>query len=178
MAKPTRPKMAPRPITPLEPKGYEAKRVTQRIQSQNLFEELDFDPRYVPWMYVDNVIQRAFALCLGQSPMGPRRIKCTDDGALYVAGIGGAYTRNVNKAGAAPDAYAAAITFTNPVGRLDVFTYDNQMVFKRSFNNIDWDDEITLFKDSFYSFDCVTKAFNVKNKVALSVANYTAVGWF
>lgn len=178
MAKPTPKKKERRPVVPFEPKGYDLKRVIQRIQSQNLFEDLDFDPKYVPWMFIDNVIQRAFALCLGQGPMGPRRIACTDEGALFVAGIGGAYTRNVNKTGAAPDAYGAPIVFTNPVGRLDLFTYDNQMVFKRSFNNIDWDDEITLFKDSFYSFDCVTKAFNVKNKVALSVANYTGVGWY
>lgn len=178
MAKPTAKKKEPRPVVAYEPTGYDIKRVVQRIQSQNLFEELDFDPKYVPWMFIDNVIQRAYALILGQGPMGPRRVKVTDDGALYVAGMGGAYTRNVNKDGAAPDDYDAAIVFTNPVGRLDLFTYDNKMVFKRSFNNIDWDDEITLFKDSFYSFDAVTKAFKVKNKVALSVANYIAVGWY
>ena len=27
-------------------------------------------------------------------------------------------------------------------------------------------------------FDCTTLAFNVQNKVALSVARYTVVGWY
>ena len=178
MAKPTPKKKAPRPIIALEPKGYEPKRVVQRIHSEKLFEVLDLDPKYVPWMYVDNVIQRVFARTLGQGPYGPVTIKCNEEGALFVAGVGGAYTRNVNLSGSAPDAYAAPLVFTSPVGRIDLFTYDNIMLFKRSRDNITWDDEMEIFKDSFYSFDCVTLAFNVQNKVALSVARYTVVGWF
>jgi len=178
MAKPTPKKTKPRPVVPIIPKGYDPVRVTQRLQAENLFEALGLDPRYVPWMYVDNVIQRVLARTMGQGPYGPVTIKCNEEGALFVAGVGGAYTRNVNLSGSAPDAYAAPLVFASPVGRIDLFTYDNIMMFKRSRDGINWDDPMEIFKDSFYSFDCVTLAFNVQNKVALSVARYTVVGWF
>lgn len=178
MAKPTPSKKAKRPVVPYEPKGYDAKRVMQRISSQNLFENLGFDATYLPWMFVDNVIQRVLARTMGQGPYGPVTIKCNEEGALFVAGLGGGYTRNETKAGAAPDAYAAAIVLTNPYGRIDIFTLDNKMVFKRTRDNVLWDDEIFLFKDSFYSIEVTTKAFNVKNFTPGSVANYYVVGWF
>jgi hypothetical protein len=178
MAKPTRKKTAARPIVPIVPKGYDPTRVMQRLSSDNLFESLGFDPKYVPWMFVDNVIQRVLARTMGQGPFGPVTIKCNEEGALFVAGLGGGYTRNVNLSGSAPDAYAAALVFPAPVGRIDIFTYDNVMLFKRSRDNVTWDDEYEIFKDSFYSLDCTTKAFNVQNKVALSVARYTVVGYY
>jgi hypothetical protein len=177
MAKPTPKKRAPRPIVPVEPKGYEAKRVLQRIQSENLFENLLFDPKYLPWMYVDNVIQRAIARVCGLGPYGPVTIKCSEDGSLFVSGIGGAYDSNETKQGAAPDDYGAAILFSKPMGRVDIFTLDNKMLIQRSRDNVKWDDEIFLFKDSFYSIDCTTLAFKVKNYVALAVANYRVIGW-
>lgn len=178
MAKPTPKKKTPRPITAIEPKGYDPKRITQRLNADNLFEALPFDPRYVPWMYVDNIIQRVLARTMGQGPYGPVTIKCNEEGALFVAGVGGAYTRNETKSGAAPDAYGAAVLFSAPMGRIDIFTLDNKMLIQRSRDNVTWDDEIFLFKDSFYSLDCVTKSFKVRNYVALSVANYRIVGWY
>jgi len=178
MAKPTPKKKAPRPITALEPKGYDPKTIYQRISSENLFEILGLDPKYVPWMYISNVIQRVFARTLGQGPFGPVPIKCNEEGALFVAGVGGAYTRNETKSGAAPDAYGAATLFSAAMGRIDIFTLDNKMLIQRSRDNVTWDDEIFLFKDSFYSVDCVTRAFKIKNYVAGQVANYRIVGWY
>jgi len=178
MAKPMPPKKKPRPIIAYVPKGYDPVTIFQRIQAENLFETIGLDPKYVPWMYISNVIQRVFARTLGQGPYGPVPIKCNEDGSLYVAGLGGAYTRNQNKTGTSPDAYGAAITFSQVAGRVDLFVYDNKMLFKRSRDNVTWDDEIELFKDSFYSFDCNTLAFNVKNYTAAQNARYAAVGWF
>jgi len=182
MAKPIPKKKAPRPIVPVEPKGYEPKRVYQKIQSENLFENLDFDPKYLPWMYLDNVIQRVIARVCGLGPYGPVTIKCSDDGSLFVAGLGGGYTRNVTiptvGEGAAPDDWSAPVLFPSAVGRVDIFTLDNKMLFQRSRDNVLWDDEIFLFKDSFYSIDVKTLAFKVKNFVALSVAHYRLIGWF
>lgn len=178
MAIPKRKKAPPRPIVAFEPKGYEPKTIFQRINSENLFETLDLDPKYLPWMYISNVIQRVFARTLGQGPFGPVPIRCNEEGSLYVAGLGGGYTRNEVKSGAAPDAYGAPILFSAPMGRVDIFTLDNKMLLKRSRDNVTWDDEIFLFKDSFYSIDCTTLAFMVKNYVALSVANYRLIGWY
>lgn len=178
MAKPKPKKKAPRPIVALEPKGYDPKTIFQRIDAENLFEQFGLDPKYVPWMYISNIIQRVFARTLGQGPFGPVPIRCNADGSLYVAGVGGAYTRNEKKAGNAPDAYGAAIVFSAPMGRIDLSTFDNKMVFKRSRDGVTWDDEIELFKDSFYSFDCVTLQFNVKNYAAGLTARYQAIGWY
>jgi hypothetical protein len=178
MAKP-RPKKKPaRPIVAYEPKGYEPKKIVQRIHAEDLFERIPLDPKYVPWFYVDNIIQRVFARTYGQGPIGPVPIKCNEEGALFVAGVGGAYTRNEVKFGAAPDAYGAAIEFSVPMGRVDIFTLDNKMLLVRSRDNVVWDDEIFLFKDSFYSIDCVTFAFKVQNFAAGLVANYRVIGWY
>jgi hypothetical protein len=178
MAKPTPKKKARRPIITYEPKGYEPKRIYQRLQSEKLFELLDLDPKYVPWMYVDNVVQRVFARTLGMGPYGPVPIKCSEDGSLFVSGIGGAYDTNVTKQGAAPDDYEGPILFDKPAGRVDIFTLDNKMIFKRSRDNVKWDDEIFLFKDSFYSIDVITKAFDIKNYTPGSTANYYIIGWY
>jgi len=178
MAKPTPKKKARRPIVTYEPVGYDPKRIYQRINSENLFEVMELDPKYVPWMYVDNIIQRVFARVLGMGPYGPVPIKCNEEGSLYVAGLGGGYTRNVTHSGAAPDDYGDPIVMAEPYGRLDIFTLDNKMLFKRSRDNVVWDDEIFLFKDSFYSIDVKTKAFNIKNYTPGQTANYYIVGWF
>jgi len=183
MAKPLPKKKEPRPIVPVEPKGYEPKRVYQKIQSENLFENLNFDPKYLPWMYLDNVIQRAIARVCGLGPYGPVTIKCNEEGALFVAGLGGGYTRNVTipptGEGTAPsDAYGDPILFPEPIGRVDIFTLDNKMLFQRSRDNVVWDDEIFLFKDSFYSIDVKTLSFKVMNFTSGQVAHYRVIGWY
>lgn len=178
MAKPkTKPKPK-RPVVAYEPKGYDPKQIIQQIRADKLFEQMALDPSYVPWMYVSNIVQRVFARTLGQGPFGPVTIKCNEEGALFVAGIGGAYTRNQVLSGAAPDAYGAAILFTEVCGRIDLFTMDNKMLFTRSRDNVTWDDEIFLFKDSFYSFDAKTLAFKLKNFVSGQTSNYRIVGWY
>lgn len=178
MAKPKPKKRAPRPVVAYEPKGYDIKRIVQKIHAENLFEAMALDPKYVPWFYVDNVIQRTFARTLGQGPFGPVPIKCNEEGSLYVAGLGGGYTRNEVKSGNAPDAYAAAIAFSAAMGRIDLFIFDQGAIVKRSRDGVTWDDEIELWKDSFYSFDCTTLQFNIKNKTAGLIARYQAIGWY
>lgn len=166
------------PVVAYTPKGYDPTTIYQRIKSENLFEALLLDPKYVPWMYVSNIIQRALARVVGQGPFGPVPIKCNEEGSLYVAGLGGAYTRNLTRSGNAPDAYGAPITFPQVMGRLDIFCLDNKMVFKRTRDNVVWDDQIELFKDSFYSIDCNTLMFNVKNYAAGSTARYQVIGYY
>lgn len=178
MAKPKPKKRAPRPIVAVEPKGYDPKTIFQRIDAENLFEVLGLDPKYVPWMYISNIIQRVFARTLGQGPFGPVPIKCNEEGSLYVAGLGGGYTRNEVKSGNAPDAYGAAIPFSGAMGRIDLFVFDQGAIVKRSRDGVTWDDPIELWKDSFYSFDCTTLQFNIKNKTAGLIARYQAIGWY
>lgn len=91
MAKPKQKKLLKRPVVPYEPAGYEIKRIVQKIKSEDLFENLILDPKYVPWFYIDNVIQRVFARMLGQGPTGPVVVKCTKEGSLSVVARGGAF---------------------------------------------------------------------------------------
>jgi hypothetical protein len=178
MAKPKQKAKPRRTIVPYEPSGYTPKQIYQKLQAENLFEVMKLDPSYVPWMYISNVIQRVFARTLGQGPFGPVPIRCNEDGSLYVAGIGGGYTRHEPIMGSAPDAYAAAIAFTAAMGRVDIFTFDNKMNFKRSRDGVTWDPTIELFKDSFYSIDCTTLQFNVQNYTPGLVARYQIIGWY
>jgi len=158
MAKPKPKKKAPRPIVTHEPKGYEPKRIYQKIQSEDLFENLAFDPKYMPWLYVDNVILRAFARMVGQGPYGPVVAKCTKDGSLAVVARGGAFDDYQRLEWA----YAAAgevkeFTFSQQVERIDLFTYGDRIDYQltRDLTKA-YGDKIELFEDSFYSLDFYT----------------------
>ena len=77
---------------PHEVTGVTPKRVFQKIKSEKIFEQdLEFEPSYVPWVYIENVIQRVLARMVGQGPFGPVTVKCTKDGSLAVVGRGGAF---------------------------------------------------------------------------------------
>lgn len=91
MAKPKPKKKEPRPIVAVDPKGYDIKRIAQLIRSEDLFEALDFDPKYVPLWYIDNVIQRVMARIVAQGPTGPVVVRATKEGSLSVVQRGGAF---------------------------------------------------------------------------------------
>ena len=77
---------------PPEVKGVTPKEIYQAIKSENLWEvDLDADPKYVPWMYITNIIMRVLARMTGQGPFGPVTVKCTADGSLAVVQRGGAF---------------------------------------------------------------------------------------
>jgi len=77
---------------PPEVKGVTPKRIVQQIKSEDLFEtDLEFEPKYVPWIYIDNIISRVLARMTGQGPYGPVVVKCTEDGSLAVVQRGGAF---------------------------------------------------------------------------------------
>lgn len=77
---------------PPEVKGVIPKIVHQEIKSENLFEEgLEFEPKYVPWVYINNIITRVLARMTGEGPTGPVVVKCTKDGSLAVVQRGGAF---------------------------------------------------------------------------------------
>lgn len=72
--------------------GVTPKKVYQEIKSEKLFEtDLEFEPKYVPWVYIDNILSRVLARLVGQGPYGPVTVKCTKDGSLAVVQRGGAF---------------------------------------------------------------------------------------
>jgi len=182
MAKPKPRKRLKRPIVTYEPKGYEAKRILQRIQSENLFENLNLDPKYLPWLYVDNVILRVFARMVGQGPMGPIVAKCTKDGSLAVVQRGGAfddYERQdytftvVNE--------VKEFTFSRQVERIDLFTYEGKVDYQLSRDLVKpYGSKIPLFEDSFYSLDFYTQRVKATCVTfdALKPTRSSLFGWF
>lgn len=77
---------------PPEVKGVTPKEIYQAIKSENLWEvDLDAEPKYVPWMFISNIIGRVLARMTGQGPFGPVTVKCTADGSLAVVQRGGAF---------------------------------------------------------------------------------------
>lgn len=77
---------------PPEVKGVTPKVIHQQIKSEDLFEtDLIFEPKYVPWVYINNIISRVLARMTGQGPYGPVVIKCTQDGSIAVVQRGGAF---------------------------------------------------------------------------------------
>jgi len=158
MAKPRTKKKARRPTTPYEPKGYEPKRVYQRIAGLDLFENLNLDPKYLPWLYLDNIILRVLARTVLQGPYGPVVAKGTKDGSLAVVARGGAFDDYQRLEWA----YAAAgevkeFQFSRQVERIDIFTYGDRIDYQLTRDLVKaYGSKIELFEDSFYSLDFYT----------------------
>lgn len=159
MAKPTPTKKPRRPIVVYEPKGYEPKRIYQKIASEDLFENLKLDPAYLPWLFIDNIIQRVFARMVGQGPTGPVVVRCTKEGSLSVVQRGGAfddyerqdYTYTVINE-------VKEFTFSRQVERIDLFTYNGKVDYELSRDLVKaYGAKIPLFEDSFYSLDFYTQ---------------------
>ena len=81
------------------------------------------------------------------------------------------------KTGDAPDIYGAEITFAQKVMRLDIFIWDNDVMFKRSPDGITFDPEEEI-PQGFYSVDAETLSFNIQNKTTGLTARYQVVGWY
>lgn len=182
MAKPTKPKAARRPATAFEPKGYEPKRIFQKIKSENLFENLDLDPQLVPWMFLENVIVRAFARIVAQGPKGPVIAKATKDGSLAVVSRGGAfddYERQDWTFSAAAE--VKEFTFSRQVERIDIFTYNGKVDYELTRDLVKaYGSKIPLFEDSFYSLDFYTRKLRATcvTFAALTPTRSSLFGWF
>ena len=141
---------------PPEVKGVTLEQVWQKIKSENLFEtDLDFEPSYVPLVFMSNVIQRTLARMVGQGPYGPVTIKCTKEGNLAVVSRGGAfddYERMEHVYTAAKEEFT--FQFAQQVERIDIFTYSDRVDYQLTRDLVKtFGDKIELFEDSFYSLD-------------------------
>ncbi|GAH66171.1 unnamed protein product, partial [marine sediment metagenome] len=145
---------------PPEVKGVTPKRVFQQIKSEKIFEtDLEFDPLYVPWVYVENMILRTLSRMVGQGPVGPVTVKCTKEGNLAVVSRGGAfdsYERQEHAFAAAGEEHE--FTLTQQVERIDIFTYSDRVEYQLTRDLVKaYGDKIELFEDSFYSLDFYTR---------------------
>jgi len=145
---------------PPEVKSSVIRRIWQKIKSENIFEtDLDFEPKYVPWVYMENVIQRTLSRMVGQGPYGPVTVKCTKEGNLAVVTRGGAFDDYQEL----EFAYSSAneeheFVFSQQVERIDLFTYDGKVDYQLTRDLVKpYGQKIELFEDSFYSLDFYTK---------------------
>jgi len=155
---------------PPEVKGVTPKRVYQKIKSEKIFEQdLEFEPSYVPWVYVENILQRVLARMIGQGPYGPVTVKCTKDGSLAVVARGGAFDDYERQEFAFSSAgQEHEFTLAQQVERIDIFTYSDRVEYQLTRDLIKaYGSKIELFEDSFYSLDFYTR------KVKATCVSYT-----
>ena len=152
---------------PPEVKGVTPKRIFQKIKSEKIFEaDLEFEPIYVPWVYIENMILRTLSRMVGQGPYGPVTVKCTKEGNLAVVSRGGAFDDYERL----EHAFASAnevkeFTFSQQVERIDMFTYDGKCDYQLTRDLVKpYGDKIELFTDSFYSLDFYTLKVKVTSK--------------
>ena len=86
--------------------------------------------------------------------------------------------QNDTKKGDAPNSYGDAIAFDSICQTVDVWVFDNAMMFKRTRDGDNYDDEFEIPADTHFSFDGKTHSFNVANKTPDSVARYSIIGWW
>jgi hypothetical protein len=61
---------------------------------------------------------------------------------------------------------------------MDIYVFDNRVIFKRSYDGQTWDDEWEIFQDSMLSIDVLTKSFNVRNATPGAPARLQVVGYY
>ena len=148
-------------------KGVSLNEIWQKIKSEKIFEtDLLFEPDYVPWVFMSNVIQRTLSRMVGQGPYGPVSIKCTAEGNLAVVSRGGAFDDyEVLEFAFSSANESHDFTFAQQVQRIDMFTYDGKTDYQLTRDLVKaLGDKIELFEDSFYSLDVYTRKVRATSK--------------
>lgn len=152
--------------------------IHQKLDEQ-LSADVNLDPKYVQQFFTSNLVQRVLAYLFGWNYLTrePQKVSVTSDGSLRVAVTATALEHYSVHKGTAGDEWTL-ILFPYVVARVDVWIKDAGAVIDHTLDGELWDGEIDLDINSFYSFDCKTKAIRVKNKVSGQNAYYQIVGWY
>ena len=154
------------------------------LDRQKIIEQLNdgmsFDPEFIPEFTTTKEVIRAIAYLLAwnKNTGNPQKVTVTSDGSLRVAQTGAGFEYNDTKTGNAPDAYGSMLVFDQVVGRIDVFTWDNPCLIKRSLDGIVYQDEVEIPANGVYTFDAATAGINIINKTPGSVCRYSIIGWY
>lgn len=162
--------MPRRPATPEE--------TPLRLDVDLNVEELNPYPRQVRRWFTSNIVQRTISLLCGWTGKRPRPVEVSETGLLYTASVSVPLVHQKVFSGSAGDAYGSDLIFPEPVDRLDVFAFDNPLMFKRAAPDGLYEEEIEIPANSMYSIDVVTEKVSVKNKTAGLTARYQIVGWY
>lgn len=134
-------------------------------------------PAGVRRWFTRNILEYTLSLLQGWTGKRPVLLAANEMGHLKVAVASTAYTCQLVVAGTAGDAYGIDIVLARLTSRLDVFIWDNTVMFKRSSDGITWCPEYEI-PPGCYTMDTLTKAFNIRNKTAGAVARYQVIGYF
>ncbi|RLC84234.1 MAG: hypothetical protein DRI93_03275 [Aquificota bacterium] len=129
-------------------------------------------------VFVNNIAQLVYSILIAQGPINFQTLRCTEDGALYVAQTDTALDAYEVIEGTAGDNFTTK-NFSQQVKVLDVFIYDNPAIIQISRDLVaDFGGDIEIWKDAFYSVSALVRRVKIKNKTAGSNARYKLVGWY
>ena len=156
------------------------------INIEEQIDKIDEDGIEVNWTYrvgrfkewfINNIFGRSLSYLVGWTGNAAKLLLCTSTGILKVAVAGSIYENNESATGTSADAYATAITFTNPASKVEVWSYTNAVTITRSAVGVIWQDEILLEKGAYYSFEATTVAVQIKSTAAGVHSTYQIIGW-
>lgn len=149
-----------------------------RLDANLLIEEFKPQPTQVRRWFTSNILQNAISILCGWTGRKPVPLSATESGLLNVATVSVPFVHQKVFVGTAGDLYSPDLVFPEYVDRVDVFVWDNPLVFKRAAPGGIYEEEIELPANSMYSVDVTTEKIAVKNKSAGLVARYQIVGWY
>jgi len=159
-------------------KSARAEEIVIRLDTDLLPNELRPNPSQVRRWFTRNILQGVWGILFGWTGSKPRPLAVTDAGWLKVAASSVPFEHNIVFSGIAGDAWSGDLSFPTIVSRIDVFVWDNPLLFQRATQEGVYEGEIEIPLNSMYSFDAVTSKVRVMNKNAGSPARYQIVGWY
>lgn len=153
-------------------------KIVQKIRETGFQEDLDVIPEQAKTFWMDNFIVRTLTRLVGKGRTKYIPIKATEAGALLVADTGGGTDvyETFPKA-AITDAFQIK-TFTEVISRLDITTWDFNVIIQLSYDGTTYGADIVINANTFYSIEHSVKKLKHKNGTPGSNATLQLVGFY
>lgn len=153
-------------------------KIVQKIRDTGFQEDLDTIPKVAKSFWTDNQIVRTLTRLVGKGRTKYIPIKASEAGALKVAVVGGGTdVYDTLEKVEITDEYQEK-TFPDVVSRVDVTTWNFDVIIQLSHDGSAYGAAIVVNKDTFYSIDQSVKAIKYKNGTAESLATLQLVGFY
>lgn len=150
----------------------------QKVRDMGFQEDLDLSPKYAKTFWVNNILIRTLTRLVGKGRDKYIPIEATEAGELKVAVVGGGTDvyETFPKA-AITDAFQIK-AFTEICSRVDVTTWDFNVIIQLSSDGVTFGADIVINADTFYSIDQSVKSIKHKNGTPGSNATLQLVGFY
>jgi len=153
-------------------------KVIQKIRDMGFGEDLDFIPKSPRTFWIDNILIRTLTRLVGKGRTKYIPIKATEGGALKVALAGGGTdSYETFPKAAITDAFQTK-AFTTFVSRVDITTWDFNVILNLSNDGVTYGADIVINADTFYSIDQSVKSIKHKNGTPGSNATLQLIGFY